>query len=120
MGSDYSRQPARPVPLHARSVPNYEAAARRADHQHRINRLAARAPALRRVQHDQTRPVGADAGDRARRTRPWHIVRSEEHTSELQSLRHLVCRLLLEKKKKTSKLQLTFIKATQTKHEKQV
>src|SRR5438045_4910746 len=27
--------------------------------------------------------------------------RSEEHTSELQSLRHLVCRLLLEKKKKT-------------------
>src|SRR5947199_3573010 len=28
--------------------------------------------------------------------------RSEEHTSELQSLRHLVCRLLLEKKKKTS------------------
>src|SRR5262245_63823788 len=30
------------------------------------------------------------------RTRP----RSEEHTSELQSLRHLVCRLLLEKKNK--------------------
>src|SRR5262245_62196511 len=29
-------------------------------------------------------------------------TRSEEHTSELQSLRHLVCRLLLEKKKKTT------------------
>src|SRR5258705_8957532 len=34
----------------------------------------------------------------------WHFPypaanRSEEHTSELQSLRHLVCRLLLEKKK---------------------
>src|SRR5262245_63923805 len=29
--------------------------------------------------------------------------RSEEHTSELQSLRHLVCRLLLEKKKKKIK-----------------
>src|SRR5262245_64627520 len=29
-------------------------------------------------------------------------LRSEEHTSELQSLRHLVCRLLLEKKKTTS------------------
>src|ERR1035441_10404249 len=29
--------------------------------------------------------------------------RSEEHTSELQSLRHLVCRLLLEKKKKIKK-----------------
>src|SRR5262245_64354763 len=28
--------------------------------------------------------------------------RSEEHTSELQSLRHLVCRLLLEKKKNKS------------------
>src|SRR5205814_4747952 len=28
--------------------------------------------------------------------------RSEEHTSELQSLRHLVCRLLLEKKKSHS------------------
>src|SRR5262245_64566643 len=28
-------------------------------------------------------------------------VRSEEHTSELQSLRHLVCRLLLEKKNST-------------------
>src|SRR5262245_62649436 len=27
------------------------------------------------------------------------LDRSEEHTSELQSLRHLVCRLLLEKKK---------------------
>src|SRR5438045_9676195 len=31
---------------------------------------------------------------------PSRRVRSEEHTSELQSLRHLVCRLLLEKKKK--------------------
>src|SRR5258708_25138402 len=31
------------------------------------------------------------------------LVRSEEHTSELQSPDHLVCRLLLEKKKKISK-----------------
>src|SRR5258708_14554398 len=30
------------------------------------------------------------------------VVRSEEHTSELQSPDHLVCRLLLEKKKKRS------------------
>src|SRR3989441_8173393 len=29
-----------------------------------------------------------------------YVVRSEEHTSELQSLAYLVCRLLLEKKKK--------------------
>src|SRR5690554_7438013 len=33
------------------------------------------------------------------------IIRSEEHTSELQSRPHLVCRLLLEKKKKTIKTQ---------------
>src|SRR2546429_6012124 len=35
--------------------------------------------------------------------KPWLVrtrVRSEEHTSELQSRLHLVCRLLLEKKKK--------------------
>src|SRR5690625_6706624 len=32
-----------------------------------------------------------------------HAVRSEEHTSELQSRGHLVCRLLLEKKKKRRK-----------------
>src|SRR5690349_25041499 len=31
------------------------------------------------------------------------LVRSEEHTSELQSRRDLVCRLLLEKKKKKNK-----------------
>src|SRR2546422_5285980 len=31
---------------------------------------------------------------------PWCTMRSEEHTSELQSRLHLVCRLLLEKKKK--------------------
>src|SRR2546422_5796395 len=31
-------------------------------------------------------------------------VRSEEHTSELQSRLHLVCRLLLEKKKKNNEL----------------
>src|SRR2546425_6733459 len=33
------------------------------------------------------------------------IGRSEEHTSELQSLAYLVCRLLLEKKKKTQCIQ---------------
>src|SRR5262245_62629943 len=38
--------------------------------------------------------------------------RSEEHTSELQSLRHLVCRLLLEKKKKTITQQVDAIDPT--------
>src|SRR5256885_5012573 len=37
-----------------------------------------------------------------RRRRPGAIRRSEEHTSELQSPCNLVCRLLLEKKKKKS------------------
>src|SRR5258706_11259572 len=35
------------------------------------------------------------------------IIRSEEHTSELQSLTNLVCRLLLEKKKKTRRCALS-------------
>src|SRR6266511_5371337 len=43
--------------------------------------------------------VLADAACRERPERPG-IVRSEEHTSELQSRENLVCRLLLEKKKK--------------------
>src|SRR3989449_5621870 len=38
----------------------------------------------------------------ARQYRCFRTVRSEEHTSELQSRLHLVCRLLLEKKKKKS------------------
>src|SRR5207253_10530930 len=42
------------------------------------------------------------AGSYATRLRQSHWRRSEEHTSELQSRGHLVCRLLLEKKK-TSK-----------------
>src|SRR5205814_7400597 len=41
--------------------------------------------------------------------------RSEEHTSELQSLRHLVCRLLLEKKKKKKKTISNTITTTRTK-----
>src|SRR2546429_3645918 len=41
------------------------------------------------------------------------VIRSEEHTSELQSRLHLVCRLLLEKKKNTT---LTNPDATTTNH----
>src|SRR5947209_16525937 len=50
------------------------------------------APRLR--QQDQQR-------ERSRQPDPGQ--RSEEHTSELQSRQYLVCRLLLEKKKKTKK-----------------
>src|SRR2546422_7057661 len=42
-----------------------------------------------------------------RRERGEPVARSEEHTSELQSRLHLVCRLLLEKKKKQVKLPTT-------------
>src|SRR2546422_6744454 len=44
--------------------------------------------------------VGADASGNAGAGAP--TLRSEEHTSELQSRLHLVCRLLLEKKKSTN------------------
>src|SRR2546425_7294282 len=50
---------------------------------------------------DRRQRIGPSA--RARAPRPRHegdCIRSEEHTSELQSLAYLVCRLLLEKKKK--------------------
>src|SRR2546425_8582326 len=41
-----------------------------------------------------------DTGSEERLRHGTRILRSEEHTSELQSLAYLVCRLLLEKKKK--------------------
>src|SRR5690349_24137031 len=44
-------------------------------------------------------PPGSDPADRARLRDVLDRYRSEEHTSELQSRRDLVCRLLLEKKK---------------------
>src|SRR2546425_2548702 len=55
----------------------------------------------------RTRAGTTPRADQARRPRgPYHVAartpvrrRSEEHTSELQSLAYLVCRLLLEKKK---------------------
>src|SRR5437899_10545763 len=48
---------------------------------------------------DDLRQAGARLGDLRKIARVR--MRSEEHTSELQSLRHLVCRLLLEKKNGT-------------------
>src|SRR5215208_6919321 len=49
---------------------------------------------------------------RSRPCRRGRGTRSEEHTSELQSRGHLVCRLLLEKKKKTN---ITTLHAKKTK-----
>src|SRR2546422_5189774 len=45
-----------------------------------------------------------EAGGHVEELGPEHLTRSEEHTSELQSRLHLVCRLLLEKKKNNEQL----------------
>src|SRR2546422_6367262 len=73
------------------------------------------AEALVPDQHTRLRPVSGPAPARRRcrvlrvlrrrRAALLEAVRSEEHTSELQSRLHLVCRLLLEKKKITKPLQ---------------
>src|SRR3712207_735529 len=46
-------------------------------------------------------PAGGDIPDRDQNPKFGQKLRSEEHTSELQSRQYLVCRLLLEKKKNT-------------------
>src|SRR2546422_6397426 len=51
------------------------------------------------LRRNERMPVGGIDGVRREHDEQQH--RSEEHTSELQSRLHLVCRLLLEKKKKT-------------------
>src|SRR3712207_8081106 len=51
---------------------------------------------LRQLQFDGTRVTGVTV----QRGGETKTIRSEEHTSELQSRQYLVCRLLLEKKKK--------------------
>src|SRR5687767_15657825 len=56
--------------------------------------------------HDAALAIAVAAGRDASRA----SVRSEEHTSELQSLAYLVCRLLLEKKKQTETLALMSLK----------
>src|SRR5258705_6073024 len=54
--------------------------------------------------HERTLSTTEDTGDKpgcssaSSASSVVEIARSEEHTSELQSLRHLVCRLLLDKK----------------------
>src|SRR2546425_5320705 len=55
---------------------------------------------VRRCPWKMPRPPGQGARGSTSRT-----FRSEEHTSELQSLAYLVCRLLLEKKKKNTRPQ---------------
>src|SRR2546423_1958175 len=58
-----------------------------------------RAPPPRRPRTRACRRRGSRASPRAQTVATLDSLRSEEHTSELQSLTYLVCRLLLEKKK---------------------
>src|SRR5437899_4472614 len=61
-------------------------------------RRANRTPCPDQSDKNSARPCFAAAVRRGRVSEFCSGKRSEEHTSELQSLRHLVCRLLLEKK----------------------
>src|SRR3712207_7356583 len=51
--------------------------------------------------------ISGDEGGGDREGGPDAEIRSEEHTSELQSRQYLVCRLLLEKKKKNKNTKIT-------------
>src|SRR5712675_3414079 len=62
------------------------------------------------------RRTGAGAAPAADARLPRRQRRSEEHTSELQSRLHLVCRLLLEKKKKTIIKHFPLTTTNKTKH----
>src|SRR2546427_6165846 len=62
------------------------------------HRWAGRAPGSRRPRSSTGSPWASEPSSGARC--PTGSARSEEHTSELQSQSNLVCRLLLEKKKK--------------------
>src|SRR5215813_7536799 len=68
-------------------------------------RAAPRRSIWRRLRNPAS-PFPEHSPGRTMRTAP----RSEEHTSELQSRPHLVCRLLLEKKKKNDKQNFTHTK----------
>src|SRR3712207_8894851 len=61
-------------------------------------------PVMTRAGDRQTAPCSATTWMRAARQSGWETVRSEEHTSELQSRQYLVCRLLLEKKEDVAHL----------------
>src|SRR5205814_8622765 len=70
------------------------------DHESDGARLAGHERACRQIRAVVQLPHSlANSFTRMRELNYRPNLRSEEHTSELQSLRHLVCRLLLEKKK---------------------
>src|SRR2546425_8848103 len=70
-----------------------------------------RSPRWRPLLPRPTRPRPPPALARSRCDRLPQAPRSEEHTSELQSLAYLVCRLLLEKKNTSILAPLTVVRA---------
>src|SRR5205814_9245653 len=107
-----------PHPQHGNSTSNYSLFCYHATHRHLHSFPTRRSSDLRSIAKRRVLVVGtggcaAEVLDELKRGKraPFTMLglvgegcevpqhRSEEHTSELQSLRHLVCRLLLEKKK---------------------
>src|SRR3712207_6984651 len=79
----------------------------------RLLRAEGAVGAQRVVDHDGDRPRRPDQpGQQLRAAPAGHHAeeRSEEHTSELQSRQYLVCRLLLEKKKKSLPFQFFLLR----------
>src|SRR5947208_3950426 len=73
----------------------------------KMGRPASRSESTARQQPHTRSQLCKRCGASARRrisSGPYLVYRSEEHTSELQSPDHLVCRLLLEKKKRPAEL----------------
>src|SRR3989442_4138081 len=82
------------IPVGAVGLQTLSAVNRRAENLVQLQRKIA---AYRQLQHDTTSQLYSVS---SALLVPDERTRSEEHTSELQSRPHLVCRLLLEKKKK--------------------
>src|SRR5216684_3410703 len=121
LAASYQRPPGRggpgagrPAKVYARSGREFAVTVPPREYELAARLLAAaiesdRSGASRATLHDAAQQFGADLGRRCRPAGPGRegkrrateaALRSEEHTSELQSRLHLVCRLLLEKKKK--------------------
>src|SRR5947209_11244012 len=82
----WNRSPSSPTIVHERSRSNTSTAMARSD----VRPSASKMSACSALSFQRTPPVSSSM---------FASLRSEEHTSELQSRQYLVCRLLLEKKK---------------------
>src|SRR5439155_22353799 len=97
-----------PPPIHTYTLSLHDALPISAEPAHRVPRQRRAAPGLEHQRHDlhlradhQLLLADLRAGEEHVAGARVLALRSEEHTSELQSRGHIVCRLLLEKKNKT-------------------